>query len=129
MNINELTEKIIGCGINVHKKLGPGYLEAVYQEALEYELKNTDIAFEREKELMIAYDDIILKKGFRCDFFVENQVIVECKAVKKVTEMDFAQIINYLKAAELRIGLLFNFNVPLFKDGIKRFINGYAKED
>ena len=127
MNINNLTEQIIGCGMDVHRKLGPGFLEAVYQEALEYELKKVGINCEREKELLITYDDIVLKKGFRCDFLVEDKVIIECKAVKKVTDMDHAQIFNYLKAANLRVGLLFNFNVALFKDGIKRFVNGYEK--
>ena len=125
MIINELTEKIIGCAIKVHKKLGPGFLESVYQAALAYEFDKAGISYEKEKDLAVTYDDIILEKGFKCDFLVESKVIVECKAVKTITDLDQAQVINYLKTTKLRIGLLFNFNVIVLKDGIKRLINGY----
>ena len=83
MQINDLTEKIIGLAMKVHRKLGPGFLESVYQAALAYELTNAGIPFEKEKALPVEYENIKLEVGFRCDFFVDSRVIVECKAVKR----------------------------------------------
>jgi GxxExxY protein len=123
MAINELTEKIIGLAIKAHKKLGPGFLESVYQAALAYELEKAGIAFEKEKELPVPYEDIVLEVGFRCDFLVDSRVIVECKAVKELSPMDQAQLLNYLKITKMPLGLLINFNVLLLKDGIKRIAN------
>ncbi len=91
MKINELTEKIIGLAIKVHRKLGPGFLESVYQAALAYELEKARIPFEREKGLPVQYDNIILDVGFRCDFLVDKRVIVECKSTKQFNEIDLAQ--------------------------------------
>ena len=123
-HINELTEKIIGCAIAVHRKLGPGFLESVYQSALAYELSKAGIPFEKEKGFSVRYEDIVLDVGFRCDFLIGGQVIVECKAVNALTEIDQAQLLNYLKVAGLRVGLLINFNVKALKDGIKRMVSG-----
>lgn len=81
MKIDDITDKIIGNAIKIHKKLGPGFLESVYQSALAYELKQSNIKFEKEKELPVKYENIKLDIGFRCDFLVENNVIVECKSV------------------------------------------------
>ena len=122
-NLNHLTEKIIGLAIKVHRILGPGFLESVYQAALAHELKKAGIAFEKEKDLPVIYDGIKLDIGFRCDFLVENSVIVECKAVKEIIPIDKAQLLNYLKIKKLKIGLLINFNVMILKDGINRMIN------
>ena len=124
--INSLTEKIIGLAIKVHRTLGPGFLESVYQAALAYELGKAGIPFEKEMGLPVAYQDILLEVGFRCDFLVDNQVIVECKAVKEVTPLDHAQLLNYLKITNLQLGLLINFNVRILKDGIKRIVNNYS---
>ena len=126
--VNDLTEKIIGCAINVHRKLGPGFLESVYKAALAHELTKLGIPFEREKGLSVRYEEVLLDVGFRCDFLVDEQVIIECKAVSALTEIDEAQILNYLKVTNLKIGLLINFNVKLLKNGIKRMINGYLDE-
>jgi GxxExxY protein len=101
LGLNELTEKIIGAAIKVHKTLGPGFLESVYQAALAYELGKTCIPFEREKALPVAYETLFLEVGFRCDFLVDKRVIVECKSVKEVTSMDHAQLLNYLKITKL----------------------------
>ncbi|MCI0513275.1 GxxExxY protein [candidate division KSB1 bacterium] len=125
MRMNELTEKIIGLAIKVHRKLGAGFLESVYQAALAYELKQAGIFFEQEKALPVPYDDIYLEVGFRCDFLIDHRVIVECKAVRELTPLDQAQMINYLKITKLQVGLLMNFNVLVLKDGIKRFVNNY----
>ena len=101
MKINEITDKVIGCAIKVHRKLGPGFLESVYQAALAYELTKIGISFEKEKELPVKYEDIILEIGFRCDFFIESSVIVECKAVKELNQIDHAQLLNYLKITNI----------------------------
>ena len=123
LEINELTENIIGCALRVHRHLGPGFLESVYQAALAYELHKVGIQFEKEKELPVQYENVKLDLGFRCDFLVDDRVIVECKAVKALTELDMAQLLNYLKIANINVGLLINFNVMLLKDGIKRVVN------
>ncbi len=127
MSLNELTEKIIGAAIKVHRTLGPGFLESVYQAALAYELKKANIPFEKEKALPVVYEDIFLDVGFRCDFLVDKRVIVECKAVKEVMPIDHAQILNYLKITDLQLGLLINFNVRILTSGIKRIANQYRE--
>jgi GxxExxY protein len=129
MILNELTEQIIGLAIKVHRKLGPGFLESVYQSALAYEFKKAGIPFEKEKVLPVPYEEIILDVGFRCDFLVDSKVIVECKAVQELTQVDQAKLLNYLKITQLQVGLLINFNVLLLKDGIKRLVNHFSVED
>ncbi len=127
LEINELTEKIIGCALQVHRHLGPGFLESVYQAALAHELNKAGIRFEKEKELPVQYENVKLDLGFRCDFLVDDRIIVECKAVKELTELDLAQLLNYLKINDLRVGLLINFNVMLLKDGIRRVVNNFEE--
>ena len=126
MELNELTKKIIGFAIKVHKNLGPGFLESVYKAALAHEFGKAGIPFEREKALPVFYEDILLDVGFRCDFLVDKRVIVECKAVKEITAIDQAQLLNYLKVTDLRVGLLINFNVLKLTDGIKRLVNKFS---
>lgn len=118
-----MTERIIGCAIRVHRKLGAGFLESVYKAALAFEFVQAGLSFEQEKALPVSYAEINLKVGFRCDFLVEGLVIVECKAVSEVTKVDHAQTLNYLKASKSPVGLLINFNVTVLKSGIKRFID------
>ncbi len=127
MQINKLTEKIIGLAIKVHRTLGPGFLESVYQAALAYEFKKAGIPFEKEKGLPVQYGDIILEVGFRCDFLVDKRVIVECKSIKQFNEVDIAQTLNYLKIAKLQVALLINFNVIILKHGIKRIVNNFKE--
>ena len=93
-DINELTEKVIGSAIKVHKNLGPGFLESVYQSALAYELHKAGIAFEKEKTLPVHYDGIIIEKGFRCDFLIDSQLVVECKAVNALTNQLVTQLLS-----------------------------------
>ena len=126
MSLNELTEKIIGAAIKVHRTLGPGFLESVYQASLAYELEKANIPFEKEKSLPVVYEEIFLDVGFRCDFLVDKRVIVECKSVKEVTPIDNAQLLNYLKITNLQLGLLINFNVRMLTSGIKRIANKYS---
>jgi GxxExxY protein len=106
----ETTYKIIGAAIEVHKELGPGYLESVYEDALCYELEKMNIPFERQVELDVNYKDTVFKRRFRADLIVEGKVLVENKAITALTVSDEAQLFNYLKTTGLRVGLLFNFD-------------------
>jgi GxxExxY protein len=127
MTLNELTEKIIGCSIAVHRKLGPGFLESVYQSALAYELRKAGIPFEKEKPLPVPYEDIVLDVGFRCDFLVDGRVIVDTKAISAITDIEQAKMLNYLKVTKLQVGLIINFNVKVLKNGIKRIVNDFQE--
>ncbi|HCL00710.1 MAG TPA: GxxExxY protein [Candidatus Marinimicrobia bacterium] len=127
-DVNQLTEDVIGLAIKVHRNLGPGFLESVYQAALAYELKQANIHFEKEKTLPVHYADIVIEKGFRCDFLIDNQLVVECKAVSNLSNIDRAQLLNYLKISNLQVGSLINFNVPILKDGLKRIVNNYKEQ-
>jgi GxxExxY protein len=123
ITINTLTEKIIECAIQVHKTLGPGLLESVYEECLCYELKLAGLKFERQKPLPVKYRDKLLECGYRLDIIVENQVILEIKAIEGILPIHHAQLLTYLKLSEIKAGLLINFCVPVLKDGIKRMVN------
>jgi GxxExxY protein len=125
MQVNDVTERIIGCAIEVHRQLGSGFLESAYQAAMAYEVKKAGLRFEPEKVLPVPYKDIILKVGFRCDFLVEGCVILECKAVIELSPIELAQVLNYLKITKLQVGLLVNFNVLKLTDGIRRVANKY----
>lgn len=118
----ELTEKVIGCAIEVHKNLGPGLLESSYEQCLAYELKQKRINFQLQYPLPVQYKEIKLDCGYRIDLLVEDELIIELKSVDKITDIHKAQILTYMKLAEIRLGLLINFNVLKLKDGIKRFI-------
>jgi GxxExxY protein len=116
-----LTEKIIGAAIAVHKELGPGLLESAYQQCLAYELDNLGIPFTREKPLPINYKGVLLDCGYRLDFLVADEIILELKAVDSLNNLHTAQLLTYLKLTRLRLGLLINFNVNrLVAGGIKR---------
>lgn len=103
---------IIGAAMEVHKVLGPGYLESVYEDALCCELKLLNINFNRQVDLDVKYKDIVFKKRFRADLLVEEKILVENKAIAILTKADEAQLLNYLKTTGLRVGLLFNFGSP-----------------
>ena len=120
--LNKLIESIIGAAIEVHRHLGPGLLESVYETCLEYELKQLNLKTQRQKALPIIYKQLKLDQGFRTDLIVEDQVIVEIKAVDALSDVHFAQVLSYLKISGCKIGLLMNFNVKLLKDGLHRFI-------
>ncbi len=116
----ELSSKAIGAAIEVHKILGSGFLEAIYQEALEIEFGLQKIPFESQLELEILYKNIILKQKYKPDFIIDNKIIIEIKSAKQLTEIDKAQRHNYLKASGLKLGLLLNFGGPTLE--IKRII-------
>jgi len=122
MEINEITKKIIGCSIEVHKNLGPGLLESAYEECLTFELEKAGLNYKRQQPTPVIYKDIKLDCGYRIDILVKNQVVIELKVVDEINPVHEAQILTYLKFSGKRIGLLINFNVTTLKDGLKRFI-------
>ena len=121
MHLNKITEKIIGCGIDVHRELGAGLLESIYESALCIEFKNHNIHFERQKNLPVRYKGNKIGE-FRVDLVVENAIVVELKSVERWDPVFEAQILSYMKLGNYRLGLLMNFNSRLLKDGIKRYI-------
>ncbi len=116
---DKLTERIIGAAIEVHRVLGPGLLESIYEEALVVELQLRGIACERQVEIDVNYKGHIIK-GQRLDILVEQQVVVECKSLSKLPDVAMAQVLSYLRATSLKRGLLLNFGCPRMVDGIKR---------
>jgi len=123
MQENEITSKIIGAAIEVHKALGPGLLESVYQECLYYKLQTTGLKVEKEKPLPIIFEEVKLECGYRMDLVVENRIVVELKSVERLQDIHLAQILTYLKLGNYKLGLLINFNVVMLKEGVKRVIN------
>jgi GxxExxY protein len=123
MEENEISEKIIGCAIRVHKKLGPGLLESIYEEALCYELELAGLAFQRQLRVPIKYDNVHLATPLRLDLLVEEKVIVDNKAVADTTPIDKQQLLSYLRLLDKRLGLLINYNVIKLIDGITRVVN------
>jgi GxxExxY protein len=119
----EITEAIIGAAIEVHRHLGPGMLESVYEAALAYELAERGIAVERQKPVPLVYKGLQFEEGYRLDLLVGGAVIVELKCVDAVLPIHEAQLISYLKLTGLKVGLLINFKVPVLKQGIKRLSN------
>lgn len=122
MEINQITETIIGCAIEVHKNLGPGLLESTYEECLAYELSKAGLLFERQKPLQVIYKDTRLDCGYRLDLIVDQNVIVEIKAIDLLLPIHEAQLLTYLKLSGIKVGLLVNLNVKLLKQGLKRFV-------
>ena len=120
---NKITEKIIGCSIEVHRALGPGLLESAYEECLCFELAQKKLSFERQVPLPVIYKGVNLDCGYRMDLVVEDLVIIEIKAVEKIIPVHEAQLLSYLKLAKKPIGLLLNFHVSVLKKGIKRIRN------
>ena len=118
---DQLSCKIIGCAIEVHKILGPGLLESAYEECLSFELLQSGLRIERQLPVPIVYKDIKLDCGYRIDILVEGTVIIELKAVDDIIDIHEAQILTYLRFAGKHLGLLINFNVGLIKYGIKRY--------
>ncbi len=120
-----LSHNVIGCAIQVHRKLGPGLLESVYEACLSYELTQAGIYHERQKPMPITYGDVSLDAGYRLDLWVEDELIIELKAVESLLPLHTAQLMTYLRLANRRLGLLINFNVSVLSHGVKRVANGY----
>ena len=123
MDINELSSVIIGAAIEVHKALGPGLLESVYEECLCHELSLRGFSFDRQKLLPVAYKGKQLDCGYRLDVVVEKSIIVELKSCESIEPIHKAQLLTYLKLSGLQLGLLLNFNTLVMRDGIVRVVN------
>lgn len=120
-SLNDLAHSVIGAAIEVHRTLGPGFLESVYEESLCIELKLRNLAFERQHIISVNYKGYTVGEN-RLDVLVENQLIVELKAVESLEAIHTAQVISYLKATGHLLGLLINFNVPILKNGVRRIV-------
>ncbi len=118
----EITERVIGAALEVHRHLGPGLLESTYEAALSHELTLTGLSFERQKALPVTYKGVDLGEAYRLDLLVEREVILELKCVEAFMPIHEAQVLSYLKLTGLSVGLLINFKVPLLKQGIKRIM-------
>jgi GxxExxY protein len=124
MHENEISERIIGAAIEVHKYYGPGLVEQIYEEALCHEFRLRGIQFERQKQVPIYYKSIKLGVPLRLDLIVEEKVIVDLKAKEAVIRLDEAKLLSYLRLSDLRLGLIVNFHALVLKDGIPRVVNG-----
>jgi GxxExxY protein len=123
MELNEISEKIIGAAIQVHRTLGPGLLESTYEACLKYELEKRGLKIQSQVGLPVIYDGMKIDLGYRLDILVEDAVIIELKAVTTIIPLHEAQLLSYLKLSGKHLGLLINFNVTLLKAGITRRIN------
>jgi GxxExxY protein len=127
IDIESTARQIVHSAIRVHKVLGPGLLESVYQKCLAYELGKADLRVACEIILPVKYEDIIIDTGFRIDILVNDMIIIENKTVDKLLPIHEAQLLTYLKLSNLNLGFLMNWNVTLMKDGIKRMVNNLNK--
>ena len=122
MEFDDLSNRVIGCAIEVHRELGPGLLESTYEQCLAHELRRNGMPFQLQYPQPVKYKDIRLDCGYRIDILVENKLILELKSVEEIKGIHEAQLLTYMKLAGVKIGLLINFNNIKLKDGIKRFV-------
>jgi len=123
--LDQISRRIIGAAIEVHRHIGPGLLESAYQACLVFELKQLGFKVEEQQPLPVVYKQVKLDCGYRIDLVVENELIVEIKAIEKLLPIHEAQVLSYLRLAKKRVGLLMNFHVPVLKDGLKRIVNDF----
>lgn len=127
MLVSELTNKVIGVAIKVHKILGPGLLEHVYKECLFQKLSDSGVYVQKEYPLPVIFEGEKLECGFRIDLLVESRLVLEIKSIETLADIHTAQLLTYLKLGNFDIGLLINFNCVLLKHGIKRIVNNYVE--
>ena len=126
MDINDITDRVLGAAVEVHRRLGPGLLESVYSACLAAEMTNRGLRFQREWALPVSYGELRLDCGYRLDFLVEGQVVVELKAEAALQPIDTAQLLTYLRLGGFPVGLLINFNSPYLGEGaVRRLVNRY----
>lgn len=126
---NEITDHIIGSAITIHRRLGPGLLEAAYESCLAHELDQQGLAVIQQKAVPLIYEHVKLECGFRADLLVENRVVVELKCKEQMHPVDEAQLLSHLRLLGLQVGLLINFHVVRLKGGIRRMANNYREQD
>lgn len=124
MTENEISKIVFDLGLKIHRKLGMGLYERVYEECLLYELKKYELKVERQKFQHIEYEDLLIENAYKMDILVENKVVLEIKSVEFISSFDKSQLKNYLRLGNYKLGMLLNFNSSLFKDGVKRIANG-----
>lgn len=124
MNENELSNRVIGVAIDVHRALGPGLLESAYEECLFYKIIQSGLRAEKQKAMPLIFEEVHLEFGYRIDILVENSLVIEVKSCEALHPIFLAQTLTYLKLGGYKLGLLINFNVEVLKYGIKRIING-----
>ena len=120
---NEISEIVFNAGMKIHRTLGIGLYENVYEECLVYELKNRGLNVECQKNIDIEYEELKISKAFRVDLLVVNKVIIEIKAVQEINDYHFFQLLNYLRITDIKLGMILNFHSMLFKNGVKRVVN------
>lgn len=120
---NDLSQRIIGCAIEVHRALGPGLLESAYEECLAAEMEAQGLQFERQKPVPLVFRNVKLDCGYRVDFVVEDKVVVELKALDVVPPVMFSQVLTYVRLLDKRLGLLLNFHVEQLTKGVRRIVN------
>ncbi len=123
MNENKIATLILDACFKIHRKLGPGLFESVYEEILEHELTKMDLGVKRQVPIPVIWEDLKMDHGFRADLIIEDKVIVEIKSVENIAPVHQKQVLTYLRLTDLRLGLLINFNEALLKDGIQRIVN------
>ena len=122
VKFDELSNKVLGCAIQVHRELGPGLLESTYEQCLAYELSQANIGFKFQVELPVEYKQVKLDCGYRIDLLADDRLIVELKSVEQLLRIHEAQILTYMKLAAISVGLLINFNVDVLRKGVRRFV-------
>ena len=122
MDFDFLSNKVIGCAIEVHKTLGPGLLESTYEQCLAYELSMAAIPFKLQHPLPVKYKEINIDCGYRLDFLIDDTLVIELKSVENLLPVHHAQLLTYMKLSDTKLGLLINFNVPVLKRGLKRLV-------
>ena len=122
MEFDELSRKVIGCAIEVHRNLGPGLLESTYRQCLACELSHAEIPFQMEVPLPVRYKDVLLDCGYRIDLLVSSELIVEIKCVEALLPIHQAQLLTYMRLSRVSLGLIIHFNVTKLQNGIKRFV-------
>ena len=125
MTENEISKIIFDAGLKIHRKIGTGLYERVYEECLYSELKKSGLKVERQKSLSIQYEELMISDAFQVDLLIEGKVVVELKSALESGQSIFeAQLLNYLRLGKYKLGMVLNFNFPLFKDGVRRIVNG-----
>ena len=127
MDFDDLSSRVIGCAIEVHRNLGPGLLESAYEQCLCHELNLRGLSFEKQKELPVVYKGLNLDCGYRLDIVVKDAIILELKSCEKIEPIHKAQLLTYLKLSGISLGLILNFNVPIMRDGIIRIVNEFKE--
>jgi GxxExxY protein len=127
MTDNDLTREIIGAAIEVHKQLGPGLLESAHEECFAHELQLRHLRVERQKAVPVVYKQVKLECGYRIDILVEGRIVVERKSIEGLAPVHEAIVLTYLRLSGHKLGLLVNFNVPILKQGVRRFVRSEIK--